>query len=363
MKLLTNQKNLKKALSVVERIVSKNSSLPILNNIMLKTENGRLKLSATNLEIGINCFIGSKIDEVGQIAVPARIFSDFIGNVSDEKVSITTKNNILNIDSDKYKTQILSFDAKDFPIIPKIKDKPFCTISAKIIRESLSSVFDSVALSETRPELAGIAVNFNKNSIVFASTDSFRLTEKTVNLKNEQEQMIILPRNTAAELVRIFNDLEGDIFIYMNDNQIAFVNDDLEIISRIIDGNYPDYKKVIPEKFISRVLVNKSDLEKNVRLTGIFSSNISDIKIKCTEDKINLISKNSDKGEIEAETEGILKNDPFEISLNYHYLLDGLKVINTDKVVMEFTGHNSPLVLRQGDGSKNIVYLIMPLRS
>lgn len=363
MKLITNQKNLKKSLSIVERIVSKNASLPILNNILLKTENGRLKVSATNLEIGINYFIGAKIDEVGQIAVPSRVFSDFIGNVTDEKVSITTKNNILNIDSDKYKTQILSFDAKDFPIIPKVKNSPFCSLSAKILRESIATVFDSIALAETRPELAGVYVNFNKNSVIFASTDSFRLTEKIINSKNEQEQTIILPRNTAAELIRILNDLDGDIRLYMNDNQIAFVNDDVEIISRVIDGSYPDYKKVIPEKFVSRVLVDKTDLEKNVRLTGIFSSNISDIKIKCAEDKINLISKNSDKGEIEAETEGILKNDPFEISLNYHYLLDGLKAINTDKVVLEFTGQNSPIVLRQGDGSKNIVYLIMPLRS
>ncbi len=363
MKVLTNQKNLRKALSVVERIVSKNTSLPILNNILLKTENGRLKVSATNLEIGINYFIGSKIDEVGQIAVPARVFSDFIGNVTDEKVSITTKNNILSIDSEKYKTQILSFDAKDFPLIPKIKDNFFCKISAKTLKDSIATVFDSVAISESRPELAGVYVNFNKNNTVFAATDSFRLTEKIVNLKNEEEQSMILPRNTATELVRILNDLDGEIRLYMNDNQIAFVNDDLEIISRVIDGNYPDYKKVIPEKFISRVLVDKEDLEKNVRLTGIFSSNISDIKLKCLENKLYLLSKNSDKGEIEAETEGILKNDPFEISLNYHYLLDGLKVIDTNKAIIEFTGQNSPLVLRQGDGSKTIVYLIMPLRS
>lgn len=363
MKILTNQKNLRKALSVVERIVSKNASLPILNNILLKTENGRLKVSATNLEIGINYFIGSKIDEVGQIAVPARVFSDFIGNITDEKVSFATKNNILSINSEKYKTQILSFDAKDFPIIPKIKDKYFCKISAKTLKESISTVFDSVALSESRPELAGVFVNFNKNNTVFAATDSFRLTEKIVNLKNEEEQSIILPRNTATELVRILNDLDGEICLYKSDNQISFVNEDMEIISRVIDGNYPDYKKIIPEKFISRVLVDKEELEKNVRLTGIFSSNISDIKIKCSENKLYLLSKNSDKGEIEAETEGILKNEPFEISLNFHYLLDGLKVINTDKVIIEFTGQNSPLVLRQGDGSKTIVYLIMPLRS
>src|SRR3989344_2448302 len=137
MKITINQKNLKKAISLVEKVVSRNTSLPILNNILLKTENGRLKVSATNLEIGINYIVGAKIEEVGQIAVPARIISDFIGNIVDDKVLLTTKNNILNVNSERYKTQILGFDAKDFPIIPKIKTKPLAIISNKLIRNSL----------------------------------------------------------------------------------------------------------------------------------------------------------------------------------------------------------------------------------
>ena len=363
MKITANQKNLKKALLVVERVVSRNTSLPILNNILLKTENGRLKISATNLEIGINFLIGAKIDETGEIAVPARIISDFISNISDEKVSMSTKNNILSIDSDKYKTQILGFDTKDFPIIPKIKSSPFCEIQAKLLRDSLAAVFDSVAVSEARPELAGVFTGFDKGSVVFAATDSFRLTEKITNLKNSDHKILILPRNTVAELIRTLSDTEGDIRLLIGDNQIAFANDDLEIVSRLVDGSYPDYKKVIPEKFISRVLVDKNELEKNVRLTGIFSSNISDIKIKCQEGKLCLVAKNSDRGEIESEVESVLKTEPFELSLNFHYLLDGLKVINSPKVIIEFTGQNSPLVLRQGDGGKDVVYLIMPLRN
>ncbi len=363
MKITVNQKNLKKALLLVEKVVSKNSSLPILNNILLKTENGRLKISATNLEIGINYIIGAKIEEVGQIAVPARIISDFIGNIVDDKVVLTAKNNILNINSDRYKTQILGFDAKDFPIIPKIKSKPLAVIPTKLIRNSLMTVLDSVAISETRPELAGVLVNFNDDKIIFAATDSFRLTEKSVDFKNVQKQSFIIPRNTAIELIRITGELEGSLVFNNSDNQISFSNDDFEMVSRMIDGNYPDYKKIIPEKFISKVLVKKDELDKTVRVAGLFSTNISDIKINCSEGKLAVLAKNSDKGEIETLIDATLKNEPFEVSLNFRYLLDGLKILDTEKVIIEFTGLGSPLVIRPNDDKKDIVYLIMPLRS
>lgn len=363
MKITVNQKNLKKALSLVEKVVSKNTSLPILNNILLKTENGRLKVSATNLEIGVNYIIGAKIEEVGQIAVPARIISDFIGNISDDKVSLTTKNNILLINSEKYKTQILGFDAKDFPIIPKIKSKPLANIPVKLLRNSLMTVLDSVAVSETRPELAGVFMDFNNDKIVFAATDSFRLTEKSVDFKNVQKQFFIIPRNTVVELIRIAGELEGDLAFNTSDNQVSFSNDDFEMVSRIVDGNYPDYKKVIPEKFISRVLVKKDELDKTIRIAGLFSTNISDIKINCSEGKLAVLAKNSDKGEIETLIDASLKNEPFEVSLNFHYLLDGLKILDTEKVVLEFTGQGSPLIIRPNDDRKDVVYLIMPLRS
>ncbi len=363
MKITVNQKNLKKALNLVEKVVSRNTSLPILNNILIKTENGRLKISATNLEIGVNYIIGAKIEEVGQIAVPARIISDFIGNIVDDKVSLTTKNNILNINSEKYKTQILGFDAKDFPIIPKIKSKPLAVIPIKFLKASLGAVLDSVAVSETRPELAGVFMDFNNDKIVFAATDSFRLTEKSVDFKNVHKQSFIIPRNTVVELIRISGELEGDLSFNTNDNQISFSNDDFEMVSRVVDGNYPDYKKIIPEKFISRVLVNKDELDKTIRLASLFSTNISDIKINCSESKMNILAKNSDKGEIETRIDAPLKNQPFEVSLNFHYLLDGLKIMDTEKIIMEFTGQGSPLVIRPNDDRKDVVYLIMPLRS
>lgn len=362
MKITTNQKNLAKAVSFVEKVVSRNPSLPILNNILLKTENGRLKVSATNLEVGINYFLGAKIEETGEITVPARIFYDFVSNLNEEKITLTSKNNILNINTDKYKTQILGFDPKEFPIIPKIKSEPFSVIPVKILKNCLSVVLDSIAVSETRPELSGLNIQFTNKQIIFASTDSFRLTEKSVDIKHKQNTSFILPRNTVVELIRLLGDVGNDIEVRYADNQVSFSNDDFEIISRLIDGSYPDYKKVIPDKYISRLLVKKNDLEKNVRLAGLFSSTIADIKLSCTEKAISITAKNSNKGEIQVTGDVLLKNEPFDISLNYNYILDGLKIIPTEHVVIEYTGQGSPLVIRPEYNTNDLIYLIMPLR-
>jgi len=362
MKITTNQKNLSKALSVVERIVSKNPSLPILNNILLKTESGRLKVSATNLEIGINYILGAKIEETGEIAVPARIFSDFINNIDEEKITLTTKNNILSINTSKYKTQILGFDPKEFPIVPKIKTEPFCTLPVKLLKSSLNTILDSIAVSESRPELSGAYFNFNSKKLILAATDSFRLSERVIEVNQKENHSFILPRNSVVEMIRVLGDLNDDISVKFGDNQISFYNEDFELISRLIDGNYPDYKKVIPEKFISKILVKKEDLEKNVRLAGIFSSSIADIKLACDDKSLVLTAKNSDRGEIQASVESLLKNEPFEISLNHYYLLDGLKIMPTEHVILEYTGQGSPLVMRPERDSKDLTYLIMPLR-
>lgn len=363
MKVSVQQKNFKKALHLVERIVSRNVSLPILNNILIKTENGRLRISATNLEIGITCFIGAKIDEVGEIAVPARIISDFVNTVNEETIVLTTKNNSLLVNSDSYKTQILGFGTTEYPIIPKIKNDPLCAMPAKMMRSALSVVMDSIAASEVRPELSGMYAQFLKNKIIFAATDSFRLAEKKMDLKHNGNVSVIIPRNTAAELMRISGDLDTDIQVRIGDNQISFSSGDTEIVSRLIDGNYPDYAKVIPEKALSRALISKSELEKNIRLAGLFSSSIADVKISCADGKATIASKNADKGEIQTSAAAVVKNEPFEIALNFNYLLDGLKAIDTDKVVIEFTGSGSPLVLRPDDERKDTVYLVMPLRN
>lgn len=363
MKIIVAQKNIKKALSVVERMVSRNTTLPILQNIVLKTEQGRLRISATNLEVGIHYTIGAKIEEVGEIAVPGRILSDVVNTINEDTILLTTKNNSLFINSKNYKTQILGFSTHEYPLIPKISEEVITSIPAKMLKNSLAMVMDSMAVSESRPELSGVYMQCLPQKILFTATDIFRLAEKSLTIPCKKKVGIILPRNTVTELVRICGEIDDDVTLRVGMNQVAFMGSDFEFVSRLIDGNYPDYAKVIPETTIARVLVAREDLEKNTRLAGLFSSSISDIKISCEKDKIKLVAQNSDRGEVQALIEAVLKGEPFEVLLNFHYLADGLKSIISDKVVIEFTGPGSPLVLRPADDAKDFLYLIMPLRT
>ncbi|MDO8495565.1 MAG: DNA polymerase III subunit beta [bacterium] len=357
-----NQRKVKEALAVTEKIVSKNLALPILQNVVIRTENGRVKISSTNLEIGINFWLGAKIEEEGDVAIPARLFSEFINNVQSEKVTISTKENIAYINTENSKTKIIGFPAKDFPIIPKNKNTPFVTLGAKKIWQLFSAVIDSASLSEARPELAGVFVHFSPTKIESAATDSFRLAEQVIYENGKIDQSMIIPKTTIQELIRALGDREEDIALSLSENQIFFSTSDFEIVSRLIDGHYPEYKRVIPEKFLSKYTLSREELEKSVRLASIFTSSIADIKLQADKDGFKVLAKNADKGEVNLSVPGTLKNGPFGIAVNYRYLLDGLKIIPTSQVEIEFTGEGSPLILHP-EGKTDFTYLIMPLRS
>lgn len=356
-----SQRKLKEALAVAEKIVSRNLALPILQNIVLKTENGRVKISSTNLEIGVNFWIGAKIEAEGDIAIPARIFSDFINNTVSEKITVHTKENVAAINAENYRTKIIGFSTKDFPIIPKNKSKAFASMPAAGLKKLLEAVIESASLSETRPELAGVFVKFSPGQVEGAATDSFRLAEKRASYDGQAEQSMIIPKATAQELMRALNE-EGEVNISTSENQIFFTNDDLEIVSRLIDGHYPDYKKVIPDKYLSQAVVSKEELEKSVRLASIFTSHLADIQLQADKEGLKILAKNADKGEVVLSVKGAVKGDPFQISVNFRYLLDGLKQIDTARVEIDFTGEGSPFVIHP-DGEKVFTYLIMPLRN
>jgi DNA polymerase-3 subunit beta len=223
-------------------------------------------------------------------------------------------------------------------------------------------VIDSAALSEARPELAGIFLHFFPNKIESAATDSFRLAEQVIYENGQIEQSIIIPKTTSQELIRAIGEREEDVAISLSENQIFFSTGDFEIVSRLIDGHYPEYKRVIPEKFISKYTLSREELEKSVRLASIFTSNIADIKLQADKDNFKILAKNADKGEVSLAVPGSLKNGPFSLVVNYRYLLEGLKIIKSSQVEIDFTGEGSPLILHP-EGRKDFTYLIMPLRS
>ena len=363
MKISVSQENLKRALSLSERATSRTSTLPILNNVLFRTENGRLKVSATNLEIGIHCLIGASVDREGSIAVPAKIISDFVSSSPAGNLMLSVQKNTLSLRSASYETTVLGFDTAEYPIIPKISGEAVCSIAPGDLKAALGSVIDAAAVSENRPELSGIFGIFTKNSLTVAATDSFRLAERIIPVQGQRNESVIIPRMTAMEVLRMCDQVNSDITVKIGDNQISFFGDDVEVVSRLIDGRYPDYRKIIPENVISRALVSRQGLEHAVRLASVFSSNISDIILSCKENILKISAKNSAKGDAKVTAETNLKGDSFEVSLNHHYLSDGLKSVPGEEIVLEFTGEGSPFVIRMAGERKDTLYLVMPLRN
>jgi len=366
MKFTVITKKFQRGLDIVKNITGKNLNLPILNTILITAKNNQLNLSTTNLELGINYYLNTPVENEGRVAVNSRIITDFIFNIKDEKIEVFSKDNILNIQSVNFKTKIICFDSKDFPLIPKFKKDSLIVLPGKILKNALSSVFDSISLSQTRPELGGVFINLNKDKIYFASTDSFRLTEKIIRAESKKQISAIIPRNTAAELIRILSDYEENISINIEENQIQFSSDNFEIISRLIEGRYPDYQKVIPLKSVSQILFKKDDLQNNIRLAGLFSSNINDIGLRIDKKEAVVFSKNSDRGEFNSRVKNsptVQIEEPFEVLLNYNYLADGLKNIPSDDILFEYTGEGAPIILKPKDSELNFTYLIMPLKT
>jgi len=367
MKIIILTEKLKQSLNIVKNIIGKNMNLPILNSVLLDFNGNNLKISATNLEIGINYYLKAIVEEKGKIAIPVKTFSDFIFNLKDEKIILMLKNNLLNIQSENLKTKLVCFDSKDFPLIPKLKDSNITTLSSRILKNLLSSVLDSISLSQNRPELSGVYMSFTQSNIIVASTDSFRLTERIINQKCSKEISVIIPRNTVLELIRIFSDIDQDISINIDENQIQFLSENFDIVSRLIDGRYPDYKKVIPLKYISKMVYNKEELQNKIKLAGLFTSNINDIGIKVDNKETTIFSKNPDRGEFSAKIKLLDEfeykiEEPFEVLLNYNYLIDGLKNIPSDKVILKYTGEGAPIIFEPFDKDLKHIYLIMPLR-
>ena len=366
MKLICLQENIKEGLFILERIASKNQNMPVLNNIILKTEKGLLKTFATDLEIGVEINIPCKIEKEGEVVVPVKTISQFISNLPNTKIIIEEKNNKITIEADGIKTTIPISNKEEFPIIPKVKKENTIKINPSILKNGITQVLNSVAISHPIQEILGVLFVVKDGFLKIISTDSFRLSEKTIYQKNNytatSNQTFILPQKTAQELVRIINQ-EEDVEIMIEPNQILFSLKNINLVSRLISGNYPNYEQIIPKKTDSAALIDKNELILKTKLASLFSSKINDIKIILNPDKKTLELKSADqhKGEFSTTINTEIKGDGFEVVFNYKYILDGLANISDENIMFEFNKPPLPSIIKpQGDDYK---YIIMPIKA
>jgi len=378
MKVIILKENLNNGLNIVGRVAGKNLTLPILNNILLTTEGSFLNLTSTDLELGIKYWSLGKIEKEGNLTVPAKILLNFINLLPEKKISLEVKNQILHIDCENNKTQIKGLDAQDYPIIPKIEDKDFIELNILPFCEGISQVVDFTTPNQARPELSGIYFSFQGDRLQLTATDSFRLAEKTIYFgeKTQKEQSFILPQKTARELVNIFSERKGKLKLYLSPNQALFEypmaethHPQIQIVSRLIEGDYPDYQSIIPKKHEVQILLAKNELLNQIKTASIFSGKGNEVRIKVNpkKEEIEILSQNPELGENKSTlkgkiTDSVSRTKEIEIIFNYRFLLDGLSNIKSSKVVFELNGEEGPAVLRP-EGDINYLYVVMPIKT
>lgn len=374
------KENLNNGLNIISRVAGKNLTLPILNNILISAEKSFLNLSATDLELGIKYWVLTKIEKEGKITIPAKILSNYINFLPDKKITLGLKDQTLSIDCENYKTKIKGLSAEEFPIIPKIENKDFIELNTTLLCESLAQVVNFSTLNQTRPELSGIYFNFQKDKVQLTATDSFRLAEKTLffEKKINKEYSFILPQKTARELINILSEKKLKLKLYFSPNQVLFEypmpeisHPEIQIISRLIEGEYPDYQEIIPKKYETQIILPKNDLLSQIKAASIFCGKSNEVKIKVNSQKkgIEILSQNPELGETSTFLPGKInysatiskESKEMEIAFNYRFLADGLSNIKSQKVLFELNGEEGPAVLRP-EGDTSYIYVVMPIK-
>lgn len=375
MKFIIRRENLKKGLSIVGHITSKNINLPILNNVLIRANSGGVELVSTNLEIGIVHKLRGKVENDGEFTVDSKTISEYVNFLAGDNVEINEVNEELKIECDNYKTKIKGESAKEFPLIPTLSGENYCICEIDDLKRALSQVIFSVSNNENRIELSGVLFSFFGSRLVLASTDSYRLAEKEININWQGEaienQKFIVPAKTIQEFLRIisnFSDSDSaeeninQVKIFISDNQIMFSVDSTDLVSRLINGNFPDYRQIVPEKFNTSVILNRNEFSRAIKAAAIFSkSGINDVGLVFKGGKLVVYSSSGQSGESRIELPCEQNGSDNEIIVNFRYLLDGLNNISDDQINLKVISDNSPCMLSPIK-EENYFYIVMPIR-
>jgi DNA polymerase III subunit beta len=373
MKVTVLQESLAHGLSVVSRAVSPRSTLPVLSNVLVATDEGRLRLSATNLELGITCWIGAKIEEEGSTTVPARTFVDLVGTLPAEQVSLNlnTQTLTLNVRAGASNTDIKCIDAAEFPPLPVPELEGAILLNVADFKEMIAQVAMAASVDEARPVLMGVLVTVEKDLITMAAADGFRLSVRkgTLSQAVPHPVTIIIPARALNELARVAVD--GNEMISMvlpkGRGQVVFRMKEVEVVSQLIDGTFPDYQQIIPRSYKSRTILSTQALLKACKQAEIFAregSNVARLDIKSSGDlepgAVEISAQSEETGSNETVVAATIEGVGLLIAFNVKYLREVLEVIKTPNVALETTAQNAPGVIRPV-GDDNFLHVIMPM--
>jgi len=373
MKLSCLQENLNRGLNVVGRAVATRATLPITNNVLLATEKSRLKLVATNLEMAISCWIGAKVEEEGAITVPARLVTEFISSLPSEKVDITLspQTKTLGLKCARFEARISGIDAKDFPPIPKVEGGITTKVEVDALRQGIIQVAFAAATEESRPVLTGVDAKFEGDLLTLAAADGFRLAVYKLPVVEpvSQNTEVIIPARTLFELNRLMAEQEEAVEITANPNkgQALFRLKNVELVSQLVQGSFPNYAQLIPQSYTTRAVVSVTDFLRATKTASIFArdgSGIVRLMIapggELTPGKLVISARSEEIGDDVGEIDALVEGAEAKIAFNGKYLTDVLSVLHEAQVAVETTSPSSPGVVRPV-GADNYIHVVMPM--
>ena len=373
MKLSCLQENLNRGLNVVGRAVATRTTLPITNNILLATDQSRLKLVATNLEMAITCWIGAKVEEEGAITVPARLLTEFISSLPSDKigVSLSPRTKTLELKCARFEARISGVDAKDFPPIPKVDEGITAKVEAEALRQGTNHVAFAAATEESRPVLTGVDAQFDGDLLTLAAADGFRLAVYKLPLAApvSQQTEVIIPSRTLSELGRLMADQEEAVEITVNPdkNQALFRLKDIELVSQLVQGTFPNYAQLIPQSYNTRMIVSIAEFLRATKTASIFARDGSGIVRlvitpggELTSGKLTVSARSEEIGDDVGEIDATIEGEEAKVAFNGKYLTDVLSVLQEAQVALETTNPSSPGVIRPV-GTDNYIHVIMPM--
>jgi DNA polymerase-3 subunit beta len=368
------QENLSKGLGIVGRAVSSRSSLPVLSNVMLATDGGRLKLSATNLEIGINCWVGAKVGDEGAVTVPARLLTEYVNSLPAEQIDLelAVRTQTVHLRCARFEANIKGIDAQEFPVVPTVDESvPYIPIDAPALRQMIGRVVFAAATDESRPILTGVLAVFEQDRLTLAAADGYRLSVQSVSLDRtvDGKTEVIVPARALAELARISADQSEPISVVITPgrNQVLFHMRDVDLVSQLIEGRFPDYQQIIPANCTNRAVLDVQSFLKATRVAHLFardSANIVRVEIAAGDElmpgHITLAATSNELGDNVGQLDATVDGEPIEIAFNAKYLMDVLSVLDCAQVTLETISASSPGVLRRV-GDDTFVHVIMPM--
>ena len=366
MRLTCSQKDLANALSITNKAVSFNNTLPILNNVLVKAEGKRLQFITTNLEIAINYWIDADIKNEGEATIPSKLFTNYVGYLKDDKVDIAVEDgDSVLIKTDDSKIKIKGIPSNEFPSIPVVEKEGSFKIPAKDLSLAINQVVFAAAINTTRPILTGVYFSIKKEELKMAATDSYRLAEKTLKIKGVMNDIsCIVPNKTILELGAILGLVKSDVEVevVISKNQIFFSVDKIEVTSRLIEGQFPNYKQVIPENTKTKVSINTSELSLVLKRINLFAKeNNNKVLFKTKSNSLMITTDTTQYGVGEIEIKTKIEGGDNEIALNSQFMLDVLGNIGSEEVVFELSEKTSPAILRPSD-KNGYIHIVMPLK-